>query len=695
MASFIKESKVSLNQELSSLSKQIQSERQSRVANTETDAEFFCSQSVATILKAMGILPSSIPTTEYLPYSFSSTIGLPLLKGASLSKEMYIRGNNEIITSLQIEPSKEPVRNEVPHAVTELTTEEERHFIETQMHLARSFGRCSQDTLHNLLQEMKLSNFSLHLTHSHYFLPGDVFPLSDTQFALCVLLHGSLTFNRFNETHGETVIEARTPLSLLGVTCHPSDAYQFPRFGEESVAVVGSLDADKTDHKMKEAHGLHRGERLNVIRGMQKYPLFQHLTKWEQFLLSYFFYKVELAEGDLIGKEGVSPGYACYVYRGCVERKARENQHCMKNGSFLGLDEIMTNSASPCDYVVKSPTTVFVLHPAVLEYFVGGRFASFGQVLRMYRAPATEDLQQIERVVNGLRALDIKDGVRRMREGYAWLRREGVEMAEETVVKKEAFVQLLRRVFDDDGTTERAEGHRQKEDAVAAGIDASQQMGLIESINWFVAFLFGGSNQASSVIEEKNVEATSDLNKLNTLSDFTDEQIAAVLQALQFDNPVKAAKWLLYLKLCGCSELCEMTKEAARDAVSKESVEFLFGGSQSLSFESFSDRIASSSLPGELHDLLQSFESAVSFFNPSPSEHHLQAREVIDQHRRDDQGITMHTYSPFNLLPYPCPFPYVFTFATTRESITANYWSYVIAGFFGELFVLLPVPCHL
>ena len=42
MASFIEESKASLNQELASLSKQIQSERQSRVANTETDAEFFC-----------------------------------------------------------------------------------------------------------------------------------------------------------------------------------------------------------------------------------------------------------------------------------------------------------------------------------------------------------------------------------------------------------------------------------------------------------------------------------------------------------------------------------------------------------------------------------------------------------------------------------------------------------------------------
>lgn len=86
--------------------------------------------------------------------------------------------------------------------------------------------------------------------------------------------------------------------------------------------------------------------------------------------------------------------------------------------------------------------------------------------------------------------------------------------------------------------------------AVAAGIDAIQQMGLIDAINSFFAAVFGGSDQTSPVIEAKTVET---IAKLNDLNDFTDEQIAAVLLALQCDEPAKAAKWLLYLKLCGCA----------------------------------------------------------------------------------------------------------------------------------------------
>ena len=102
MSSFVKTAKSSIEEECASLESLLQTERKSRVANSETNAEFFCSQSVATVLKAMGVLPSSIPTTEYLPCSFSSYIGLPLLKGASFSKEVYIRGICETMSALAV-----------------------------------------------------------------------------------------------------------------------------------------------------------------------------------------------------------------------------------------------------------------------------------------------------------------------------------------------------------------------------------------------------------------------------------------------------------------------------------------------------------------------------------------------------------------------------------------------------------------
>ena len=59
----------------------------------------------------------------------------------------------------------------------------------------------------------------------------------------------------------------------------------------------------------------------------------------------------------------------------------------------------------------------------------------------------------------------------------------------------------------------------------------------------------------------------------------------------------------------------------------------------------------------------------------------------MKKHRHDNQRVTVHTHSQFHLLPFPFPLPYSLTFATQHESITADYWKYAIAGFFGELFV--------
>ena len=195
MSSFVKTAKSSIEEECASLESLLQTERKSRVANSETNAEFFCSQSVATVLKAMGVLPSSIPTTEYLPCSFSSYIGLPLLKGASFSKEVYIRGSGETMSVLTVPKvseegekmegsdvsvegkekmeGSEKMEGDVKkmegdvkkmegnekmegkafsYTIKDVLTPDQLQYLQTQLRLSRSFGRCSDDTLHTLLQ---------------------------------------------------------------------------------------------------------------------------------------------------------------------------------------------------------------------------------------------------------------------------------------------------------------------------------------------------------------------------------------------------------------------------------------------------------------------------------------------------------------------------------------------------------------
>ena len=92
--------------ELTSLKNAIQQERRSRLDTEDTNSEFFCSHSTAVVLKAMGVLPQSVPATEYLPYSFTSEMGLPLLRGATFSNEVFLRGKQEdIFCSLGGQPA--------------------------------------------------------------------------------------------------------------------------------------------------------------------------------------------------------------------------------------------------------------------------------------------------------------------------------------------------------------------------------------------------------------------------------------------------------------------------------------------------------------------------------------------------------------------------------------------------------------
>ena len=93
--SLLSQSLSSLRNEQQELSSALQTERKSKLESEDTSSAFFCSHSVAVILRSLGVLPSSVPATEYLPYSFSSEMNLPLLKGATFSSEVFLRGTKD------------------------------------------------------------------------------------------------------------------------------------------------------------------------------------------------------------------------------------------------------------------------------------------------------------------------------------------------------------------------------------------------------------------------------------------------------------------------------------------------------------------------------------------------------------------------------------------------------------------------
>lgn len=258
-------------------------------------------------------------------------------------------------------------------------------------------------------------------------------------------------------------------------------------------------------------------------------------------------------------------------------------------------------------------------------------------MLNLYRHPSTLDLSELESVVQGLRALNIQDGVVRMRTGYEMMRNDvSVRWSEEEVKKKEALVALLKVVYGDDETTEQTpHPHKEGVDyAVAAGIDAIQTLNLVDVVNTVYASVsewFGGKSEEliDSAAAKQSVES---VEKQNDLNDYSDVQIVAVLNALQFNDPAKAAKWLLYLKLCGSCEVCELRREDValdgNEQEKKEILDFLFHSKNTLSFDEFTERMKNSTLPASLQTLLQTLQSAVTTLNPTPVVHNATQREV-------------------------------------------------------------------
>ena len=94
-------------------------------------------------------------------------------------------------------------------------------------------------------------------------------------------------------------------------------------------------------------------------------------------------------------------------------------------------------------------------------------------------------------------------------------------------------------------------------------------------------------------------------------------------------------------------------------------------------------------------DRLNELQQKISHLLPHLPEYHTHQQEVMKLHRVEDNKLTLSCHSPFYLLPYPLPTPYIMTFALKQENPSLDYRKYVIGGLLGELFVRLHPLSHM
>ena len=214
-------------------------------------------------------------------------------------------------------------------------------------------------------------------------------------------------------------------LSLLGTAAHPSDGQQLARITAKDVAAIASVSASAVQKVGREASGIHRQERFKLIRSMQNHPLFQGLSFGDLYRLSYYFYKVELEQGDILSREGTCPSFAYYISNGSVERTEHAKQgwaettRTLRQGTFPAISALAANSGSDATYTVTSDhTVVYVCSPSVIWYFIGGRYTALEPILKNLRDPISDVMTTATKeLVEGMKFYRMSENVSRLHDG--------------------------------------------------------------------------------------------------------------------------------------------------------------------------------------------------------------------------------------------------------------------------------------
>ena len=512
------------------------------------------------------------------------------------------------------------------------------------------------------------------------------------------MLRGTLQIRQFNESIGETTIESRDPLSLLGLLAFPTDPSHLVRITAGDVAVLGCVDGRAFHSVAKPAHGIHRLERLRLAQSMRHHPVFSRFSAKELTEISLFFHKVKLHRGETLLREGKIPAYVIYVDEGTVERQSQSSQEnstpaVMQHGSFIAMEPLMHGRKSDATYTVQSDeTVVFVLPPAVLEAFTGNRPFCAVDLLHQVRFPAGMDvMKMIGHAVSGFQSYVTDTFLSNMRNSFSsMLRDDPLNLNGETEKEIQCLIDLLRWMYPemsllDHPSKDLSVEHNPNESASSSSNTSS----LSELVLNAVVSLFFQSPPSE--------ESPSEGAKFNTLNDFSDGQVFSVLQSLLYREASSSAAYLLFLALSGGEELVSISRDTFEERAEKlgivneqtksEVVEFFFDANgSSLSFDSFMEKCESAAVPAIIRDWLHQIGSCVQTIAPHQSEVWKQQSERRNRSTAYSKSV-LKSHSPFQLLPMPLPVPYVMTYTLYFQNTDVNYWKYVLGGFVGEVFV--------
>lgn len=523
---------------------------------------------------------------------------------------------------------------------------------------------------------------------------------------LAILLRGTLQFRNFNEIHGETTIESRKPLSLMGIAAFPSDPLRIARITAGDVAVLGCADGKEFHSVRKEAFGIHRMERVRLAHQMKLHPVFARFSAFDRFLISLFFYKVKLPKGETLLREGKVPQFLLFVDQGSITRSnygSEKNQNTtdsdtnsvptvMGRGSFPALEALVHGRPSDATYTVQSDETVlFVLPPAVLEAFTGNRPFCTMHLLEQLRGPKITDvIKMVESIVKRFHFTRTDELLHQMRTSFSTIcQEEPFEVDEATEERLISLSNLLEMLF-----PQKPRQFISEQDSRETEMNEENEWFEIPSVLEALFQVISGLLIPSGD-DESESQIVVEPPKYQRLCDFGDDHILAALQSLLYKYPADSAKYLLFLELCGETELVTLPKEKfisnakAAGILTEENkselLGFFFDSSSVLTFDAFLKKLQSSSTPAIIASTLKRLQSLVEQIAPDQAT--VWEKQQSSGIRKQMGQSILKLYSPFQLLSLPLPVPYVMTYSLRFQNYRIDYWKYIIGGFFGEIFV--------